>query len=169
MLFGSRCEIVYEEEFRRRIKSKKVLVRPEVISEFFSFACSSPDREIAALLLGRLEGTYLLVESIRMCRRARSTSSHVEMDPGEIAEIAGSAEKGVYIVGWAHSHLGCGAFMSEIDIRTQRDFQALFSDAVALIIDPLQKGKIEFAFFRVVNGKAKKVDHAFLVRRYGAP
>ena len=86
------------------------------------------------------------------------------VDPVEFSD----ADKGdgYSTVGWAHSHPGFGVFMSSVDISSQtKCFQSFFPDAVAMVMDPLSRIGMEFQFFRAINGKAKKIEYEYLVRR----
>ena len=48
------------------------------------------------------------------------------------------------IVGWYHSHIGAGVFMSETDVQTQLRLQQFSPHVVALVIDTVAK---EFGIF----------------------
>ena len=48
------------------------------------------------------------------------------------------------IVGWYHSHIGAGVFMSETDIQTQLRLQQFSPHVIALVIDTVAK---EFGIF----------------------
>jgi hypothetical protein len=54
--------------------------------------------------------------------------------------------------------------MSGTDIVTQRDYQAILPDSVALVLDPFRYGRIEFKFFRLKGDKAVEVPYVLLVR-----
>lgn len=161
----SKTQVVYLEDFDRLQKSKKLLVRPLVLTNFFKFAVSNPTLEVNAILEGRLDGEFLLITAVHNCRRSRSTMSTVEMDVGELAEVSKTVESSNYVVGWAHSHPRFGVFLSRMDKRVQRDFQNLFPDSVALVLDPFIKDKITFKFFRVVNERTVELEYRYLVRR----
>lgn len=169
ILGKEKVKTVDELDFKKEIKSDNVLVKPEVISKFLSYAASSSDEERAALLIGRLEGTSIIITDIRNCKKGKSTAASVEIDSQEMCEIAESLDKGSFIVGWAHSHIGYSVFMSGTDIHTQLDFQTLFSDAVAMVLDPFKEnGKIGFGFFRIVDGKTEELKYSFLVNKNDA-
>lgn len=167
-LFKKNIGFVFEDEFKRTIKTKKVLVKPSVISRFFYFASLNPKIETAGLLIGRLEGESLVITDVHNCKKSKSETTTVEISSEEIVEVSGILDRGHYIVGWAHSHPRFGVFMSSKDITTQKDFQNIFSDSVALVLDPFSKGNIEFGFFRIIDGKAHDLEYDFLVSRYEA-
>lgn len=164
MFFDKKVDTVNENDFKNTKKSKKILVRPRVISDFFLYAISNPRNEIASLLSGSLQGEYLLISDVHSCKRSKSSATTVEIDAQDMSEISDSLDKGSFVVGWAHSHPRFGTFMSGHDLRVQKDFQNLFSDSVALVLDPFTWGNIEFCFYREVGGKYEKIEYAFLVR-----
>jgi proteasome lid subunit RPN8/RPN11 len=61
-------------------------------------------------------------------------------------------KENLLVIGWWHSHLGIGLFLSSTDILTQKiHFPSEYQ--VALVIDPIQK---EFKFFTYDNKSSKK-------------
>ncbi|MEA2071337.1 MAG: Mov34/MPN/PAD-1 family protein, partial [Asgard group archaeon] len=93
-------------------------------------------REVIGWLVGKIEQqTVYIQKAIPM---TSGNSIFVEMtDYTIIPQIAEEAEKiGAIIVGWFHSHPSFGFFLSGVDIRTQRNQQSLFTDAIAIVCDP---------------------------------
>lgn len=150
-------------KFRRTTKAKEVLIFPKVLLEKIGDVIENSEREVVALLGGRIEGTYLVISDIFQCKRSSGTKTNVTIDPEDMIDAQASFGKGNYTVGWAHGHLGYGVFMSGTDIATQTDFQEVFPDSVALVVDPFFKGNLSFGFFRVKNKKAYEMDYQFLV------
>ncbi len=67
------------------------------------------------------------------------------------------------MIGLAHSHVGnVPVFMSGLDQETQRDFQAMFSDAISMVMNPFTPDGICFRFYRFVDGSIKQVPHGYL-------
>lgn len=162
-------ETIDEIELNKTQKTKIIAVDPDIISEFSDFASSNPDIEVAGLLAGNMQGEFLVVYEIHNCLKSKSTPASVEIDAEEMCEISRKLCKGNYLIGWAHSHVGCGVFFSGMDIKVQKDFQNLFSDSVGLVIDPFKDGKAEYKFFRLVDGEVREMKYKFLVRnKYGA-
>jgi len=107
-----------------------------------------PDEEVVGLLVGRVVGNTVVVEEPISCRASYSGATEVAVDPKNLAEIVDRIMKeggGRSIVGWYHSHLGLGAFLSDVDVKTQLMLQQ-FSHVIALVVDPLKE---EFGFFYV--------------------
>ncbi|MBS7625473.1 Mov34/MPN/PAD-1 family protein [Candidatus Bathyarchaeota archaeon] len=107
-----------------------------------------PDEEVVGLLVGRVVGNTVVVEEAIACRASYSDVTEVAMDPKNLAEIVDKIMReggGRSIVGWYHSHPGLGAFLSDVDVKTQLTLQQ-FSHVIALVVDPLKE---EFGFFYV--------------------
>jgi len=157
-------KVVVHEDFARKLKTKKILIDVDALTEIFKYFLSKGKEEAACLLRGTMAGEYLLIKDIHKCRNSTGTRTSILINPVEFSDA--DKEDDYFVVGWAHSHPGFGVFMSGTDTRTQdRSFQAFFPDAVAMVMDPFSKAGMEFQFFRVYNGKARKVDYDFLVRR----
>lgn len=157
-------KVVVHEEFERKLKTKKVLIDVDVLSQIFKYFLSKGREEAACLLRGTMAAEYLVIKDIHKCKKSTGTRATIDIPPTEFCD----ADKGdrYYTVGWVHSHPQLGVFMSPRDVNTQRRyFQSFFPDAVAMVMDPLAETGIAFDFFRVFNGKARRVDYEFLVRR----
>jgi len=154
--------IVTREELQRKIKTKMVLIDTGVVSRLFEFFVSRGNIEGTALLRGRIIGEYLVIKDAYCCRNSEGTSTSAVTDAGCFAE-ASKIKDGNYIVGSAHSHVGgIPVFMSTPDRKTQRDFQAIFSDAVSMVMNPFTPDGICFKFYRFENGTLKQLRYGYL-------
>lgn len=145
------------------IKAKQVLISPAVLLDMIEYVLDNSEREVVALLGGRLEGEYLVVSELFHCEQSEGTKTRVSINTEDMTEAQKNFGKRNYTVGWAHGHLGYGVFMSSTDINTQTDFHEVFPDSVALVVDPFSKGNLSFGFFRVKDKKAHDMDYQFLV------
>ncbi|MHA1733628.1 MAG: hypothetical protein ACTSU5_16895 [Promethearchaeota archaeon] len=62
------------------------------------------------------------------------------------------ADKGLFTVGWAHTHPGLTSFLSDVDIRNQLGFQTPNPSAIALVFDHQyleEEGNMGFKIFRL--------------------
>ena len=132
------------------------------LTKVIRHAVSNPRREVAGLLIGREKGEELLVTDAATGRQTGSLE-HVTLDElvmARLTELLHSSGAGLYIVGWYHSHPGIGVFMSAIDCATQLNYQRLYPNSVALVIDPVEiiKSKVltpsSMKFFRVEENGA---------------
>ncbi len=127
----------------------KVSTPEQVLSEIFDLTSKSK-KEVGGLLLGRFEKQKnILSISDHISGPQSSSFARVSLsDELLVQATAEIAEKGanVTIIGWYHSHPGMGLFMSSVDVKTQKRYQSLFPEAVALVVDPIKRS---FKFFRL--------------------
>ena len=118
----------------------------------------SARNEIAGLLLGSMRGNTLIV-SDSVTGEQSGTATHVVLNDEFLVRVAseyGQQGKKKSIVGWYHSHPSLGCFVSGTDFETQKRFQALFPDAVGLVIDPSPPERL--AIFRIEEEKPIEID-----------
>lgn len=130
---------------------QSVIVIKEAYDEMFKYVIeyANPNRpyrqwrEVIGWLIGTIEGETATV--LRAIPMTSGSSIFVEMsDYTIIPKIAEEASKiDAIIVGWFHSHPSFGFFLSSVDIRTQRNQQSLFENAIALVCDPTKISTIE--------------------------
>ena len=156
-------KIMDEKNFRKEIKTSEILINIDALSQMIKFFVNKGREEAVCLLRGEIAGKYLVIWDVHLCKNSKGSSTTVSINPAEFSEA--SRGDGYYVVGWAHSHPGFGVFMSGTDQRTQASMQAMFPDAVAVVIDPLHKNGIQIGFFRIEEDKLQRMDFTYLVRR----
>jgi len=159
--YTAKRAVIREKEFRKKVKTKRVLIDVKAISEIFEFFVSNIPRESACLLRGKIEGEYLVIKDVHKCEDSNGTGTEVTTKPSEFSKA--NKDDGLYVVGGAHSHPGLTVFLSSIDLKTQSRFQQIFPDFVSMVVDPLHKDGISFKFYRVENSKAKEIGFDYLV------
>ena len=93
--------------------------------------------EQIGLLIGELSNGQLMVTDAISGTSSASRSLSV-LSPEVLAEVADDIVNNRIagrIVGWYHSHLGSGIFMSPIDIETHSKLQQFSNQVIALIVD----------------------------------
>ncbi|MBD3191739.1 MAG: hypothetical protein GF308_13915 [Candidatus Heimdallarchaeota archaeon] len=100
-------------------------------------------KEVIGWLIGLVDGRRVVVK--RAIPMTSGSSIFVGMnDYSVIPKIAEeAAQNNAMIVGWYHSHPSFGFFLSSIDIRTQRNQQSLFEEAIAIVCDPTKITDLE--------------------------
>jgi len=115
--------------------------------------------ESGGILVGKLKDEELLINGLETGQQS-GTHVHVTLHDEFLVETATKyAERDEKIVGWYHSHPKMGCFMSSTDIDTQRRYQALFPNAVALVIDPQRP---IFRFYQVEDSSYTSVEYDVL-------
>lgn len=151
-----------EIEFRKRlVKSAKIFVPEFVLSEILEHADIGLDenREIMGLIIGKLyrddNGEYAIVNRAATSSLIADPVS-VKFDDAGIESMFDSLELNddESVVGWYHSHLDIGCFMSETDIKTQ---DGIFGGecGFAMVVDPVRK---EMKIFDSTPKEPKEVD-----------
>lgn len=157
-------KIVTKEELERKIKTRTVLIDPEVIAKLFVFFAGRGNIEGVALLRGKICGEYLVIKDAYCCHDSRASSVDARVDAKCFVE-ASQVNDGDYICGLAHSHVGgVPVFMSSTDEKIQKDLQVLFSDCVGLVMNPFAKDGIDFKFYRLdpEDDSVKKIEYGYL-------
>ena len=120
----------------------------------------SKGHEVLGLLAGdRFRtpgGAVIAVATAAVTSPLSATSAHVRFEPTKFDELARSLDGldfDFVIVGWYHSHLDHGCFLSPTDMSTQRRYFAA-PHQFGWVLDPLRR---EAAAFRVVGSQSARV------------
>ena len=151
-----------EPEYRvRTVRSAKLFIPEFALSLMTDHADAGldSDREIMGLMIGRFyrddDGIYAVVDR-PVSSGLISDRFSVRFDEKDMEELFNSLEldDGESVVGWYHSHLDIGCFMSPTDIATQN---GLFGGecGFALVIDPVRQ---ELKVFDSTPDDPKPVD-----------
>ncbi len=135
-----------EAEFRKRpVQAADIFVPGFALSLMTDHADAGLDNdcEIMGLMIGKFyrddNGVYAVVDR-PVSSKLISDRFGVKFDKESMEDLFDSLEleEGESIVGWYHSHLDIGCFMSPTDISTQN---GLFGGecGFALVIDPVRK------------------------------
>ncbi|MBS7658208.1 MAG: hypothetical protein QW476_00520 [Candidatus Bathyarchaeia archaeon] len=115
----------------------KIKLKASVLQKILEYT-KKPYEQIG-LLIGKLsEGGLIVTDAIH--GEGFSTDSCTVFPPETLAKVMDDILKGKIngnIVGWYHSHIGCGVFMSNIDIQTQLKLQQFSPYIIALVVDPI--------------------------------
>ena len=119
----------------------------QVIEKVVMEAREHPDKQIVGVLLGgQSDGTIVVEEAVT--GPAETDATRATLTGDSIARIADDiVNKRIRgsIVGWYHSHVRGGVFMSELDVETQLKLQQFSPLVTAMVIDA-QTG--QSGFFR---------------------
>ena len=114
-----------------------VEISPLAFSKIIDWTSSNTEREVGGYLIGYVEkGKVIITDSTFAV--AKSTPSHVQLDEMAQFRIIEEIEKRngkETILGFWHSHPGLGCFMSGTDVATQKIYQALLPESVAMVND----------------------------------
>ncbi|MDR1955083.1 MAG: Mov34/MPN/PAD-1 family protein [Candidatus Methanoplasma sp.] len=149
-----------ETEFRTRpVKGVSLYIAEGTIAAMADHAEAGylENKEVMGLLIGQIlkdeEGTYVKVTDTATSDLDADEVS-VRFKKEAIEDLFDSIDKceGNAVVGWYHSHLGIGCFLSDVDIRTHL---GIFGSEIgfAVVIDPSDS---TFAAFYCSGGEQQK-------------
>ncbi|MEM1943408.1 MAG: Mov34/MPN/PAD-1 family protein [Candidatus Caldarchaeum sp.] len=116
----------------------RVRIYPLALAKIVKHSTTFLNKEVAGLLVGKSAGKVLEVWDA-VTGEQYGTAAYVHLDEAVMSRVAEQLSedgKGLYIVGWYHSHPGLTVFLSPTDIDTQKRYQSIYPKAVALVIDP---------------------------------
>ena len=138
------CTDTTTKERKRSVKGVPFFIRDDTVDVMTDHADSGllDDSEIMGLMIGRVyrdgEGEYVMVDrTVSSVLDADEVS--VRFDKNDMSQLIDSVDEmkdGERVVGWYHSHLGCGCFLSDTDLDTH---SGIFGDGIgfAVVIDPV--------------------------------
>lgn len=132
------------EHRRRSVRGVRIFVRSDLLDVMTDHAHEGllRDSEIMGLIVGRTyvddEGEYAVSTGV-ISSTLQADGTGVRFDRNDMTQLIDAIdglEEGDRIIGWYHSHLGCGCFMSERDIATQN---GIFGGRIgfAIVVDPV--------------------------------
>ncbi len=115
----------------------EVEISPLAFSRVIDWTSSNTEREVGGYLVGIVDnGKVKIIDTTYAVKN--STPTHVSIDEMAQFQIIKEIEKRdgkETIVGFWHTHPGMGLFLSGTDVATQKIYQALLPEAVALVCD----------------------------------
>jgi len=130
---------------RKRIVPADIFVSEEAISDMLEHAAQSAmnNEEAMGLLAGSVhkdkDNIYAIVTKA-VTSGLLSDNVSVRFDPSDMETLFDALDRLDFeyvIVGWYHSHLGIGCFMSETDVSTHAS--AFGASGYAIVIDPIKE------------------------------
>lgn len=137
----------YEPEIKKRpVRGVPFFIRDDLIDVMTDHGDEGllRDSEIMGLIVGRVykddEGEYAVANGL-ISSKLDADEDSVRFDQSDMTQLIDAIDElreGDRIVGWYHTHLGCGCFMSQTDVTTQN---GLFGGRIgfAIVIDPVQR------------------------------
>lgn len=114
-----------------------VEISPLAFSKIIDWTSSNTEREVGGYLIGYVDKNKVIITDSTFAVSS-STPTHVQLDEMAQFRIVQEIEKkggNETIVGFFHTHPGIGCFMSGTDIATQKIYQSLLPEAVAMVND----------------------------------
>jgi len=115
----------------------EVEISPLAFSRVIDWTSSNTEREVGGYLVGIVDNEKVKIIDTTFAVK-NSTPTHVTIDEMAQFQIIKEIEKRdgkETIVGFWHTHPAMGCFLSGTDIATQKIYQALLPEAVAMVCD----------------------------------
>ncbi|MCE7737009.1 MAG: hypothetical protein GPJ54_19140 [Candidatus Heimdallarchaeota archaeon] len=147
--------------------SSDVHISLSAMAEMIKYDLSNPGKETAGLLIGEEIDGIVHIDEIRVGKQS-GNAVHVEISEEELAMAAieiRERDDNKVIVGWWHTHPGMSSFMSGTDVNTQRMYQALMPNSVAIVIDNVKYSEtasiddLDFGVYRIIDGKSVRIEY----------
>ena len=133
-------------ERTRSVRNVKIFITEEAVCDMLDHADKgvSKNSEVMGLMAGKIyrdaEGIYAVVNKA-VTSGLLSDEVSVKFDHSDIVTLFDALDRldfDYVIVGWYHSHLGIGCFMSETDVSTHT---SAFGNETgfAVVMDPIKK------------------------------
>jgi 26S proteasome regulatory subunit N11 len=149
----------------------EVEISPLTFAKIIDWTSSNTEREIGGYLVGKIIKDKVMITDA-IYATADSNPTFVSFDNMLQFKIIEELEKkgsDNTILGWYHTHPGLGLFLSGTDIATQKIYQALLPEAVAMVCDgntfakTREQKDFKAQFFRVdKNDKSQEINFGVL-------
>lgn len=113
----------------------KINIRDKALNQLSNYI--NKTHEQIGLLIGKFENGELYINEV-INGTGEADKSHCMFSQDLLAEVADNIINGRLegsIVGWCHSHIHGGIFMSSIDIETQCKLQQFSQYIVSMVVD----------------------------------
>lgn len=125
-------------EVRRRQKLRDVHISLKLMDDFLRFAESNTRRaiETCGILAGSLspDDACFSVTALIVPKQEGTSDTVQALAEEEIFDAQDS--RGLYPLGWIHTHPTQSCFLSSIDVHTQCGYQTMLDEAIAIVMAP---------------------------------
>ncbi|ODV96475.1 hypothetical protein PACTADRAFT_40630, partial [Pachysolen tannophilus NRRL Y-2460] len=106
--------------------------------------------ETCGILAGKLSRNAFFITTLIIPRQISTRDTCETLDEEKLFEI--TDEKGLFVLGWIHTHPTQSCFLSSVDLHTQNSYQIMLNEAIAIVLSPHPKFSYEdFGCFRLTD------------------
>jgi STAM-binding protein len=131
------------KEYVKRAQLRDVHISVALMEDFLRFASSNTRRgiESCGILAGSLSAndSVFAVSTLILPKQSGTSDTVTALNEEEIFDV--QMERGLYPLGWIHTHPTQTCFLSSIDIHTQCGYQTMLEEAVAIVMAPTDRNK----------------------------
>ncbi|CAM6093114.1 unnamed protein product [Calypogeia fissa] len=137
-----------EDEFGQQKGTKHLHISTRMMAEFLALSKLNTQRnlETCAVLAGSLKKGVFYVSALVVPKQEATSDSCQTVNEEEIFEVQDS--RGLFQLGWIHTHPTQTCFMSSIDLHTHYSYQVMLQEAIAIVMAPTDSQR-EYGIFRL--------------------
>jgi len=128
---------------KEKVGLKDVHISVALMEEFMRYASQNTRKgiESCGILAGKLDGksNTFTITTLIIPHQEGTRDTVTALNEEDIFEVQDS--RGLYPLGWIHTHPTQTCFMSSVDIHTQVGYQTLLDESVAIVMAPTDKSK----------------------------
>ncbi|XP_024517990.1 AMSH-like ubiquitin thioesterase 1 isoform X1 [Selaginella moellendorffii] len=127
---------------------KHLHMSSSLMDEFMRMAKSNTSKNIetCGVLAGSLEGGNFFVTALIIPKQQATANTCETIDEEEI--FFAQDKRGLFQLGWIHTHPTQSCFMSSVDVHTHYSYQVMLPEAIAIVMAPQDASK-NFGIFRL--------------------
>ncbi|KAJ7536652.1 hypothetical protein O6H91_12G076300 [Diphasiastrum complanatum] len=139
---------ISENELSQRKGPKKLHIAYRMMEAFMDLAKANTKKNIetCGVLAGSLKKGTFYVTSLIVPKQEATSDSCQTVNEEEIFDA--QDKRGLFQLGWIHTHPSQTCFMSSIDLHTHYSYQVMLPEAIAIVMAPTDASRT-FGIFRL--------------------
>eukprot|EP00271_Cylindrocystis_brebissonii_P021167 TRINITY_DN7423_c0_g1_i1.p1 TRINITY_DN7423_c0_g1~~TRINITY_DN7423_c0_g1_i1.p1 ORF type:complete len:536 (-),score=65.39 TRINITY_DN7423_c0_g1_i1:206-1813(-) len=145
-----------EDKLEESKGPKPMHISTRMMEEFMRRVSANTQRnlETCGVLAGVLKQGVFSVSTLILPKQQATSDSCSTLNEEEIFDA--QDKRGLFQLGWIHTHPSQSCFMSSIDLHTHYSYQVMLQEAVAIVMAPSDHSK-KFGVFRLADPGGMKV------------
>lgn len=137
-----------EDNFGEEKRTKHMHISTRMMEEFLALSKLNTQRnlETCAVLAGSLRKGVFYVSALIVPKQEATSDSCQTVNEEEIFDV--QDKRGLFQLGWIHTHPTQTCFMSSIDLHTHYSYQVMLQEAIAIVMAPTDTQR-EYGIFRL--------------------
>ncbi|CAM6048771.1 unnamed protein product [Sphagnum compactum] len=147
---------VSEDDFTQSKGPKSLHISTKMMDEFMQMAKANTLRnlETCGVLAGSLKKGTFYVSTLIIPKQEATSDSCQTLNEEEIFDS--QDKRGLFQLGWIHTHPSQTCFMSSIDLHTHYSYQIMLQEAIAIVMAPTDPSR-RYGIFRLADPGGVKV------------
>jgi len=147
---------VSDDAFTQSKGPKSLHISTKMMDEFMQMAKANTLRnlETCGVLAGSLKKGTFYVSTLIIPKQEATSDSCQTVNEEEIFDT--QDQRGLFQLGWIHTHPSQTCFMSSIDLHTHYSYQIMLQEAIAIVMAPTDSSR-KYGIFRLADPGGVKV------------